>query len=664
MGSGFTRSSTVAFAFFVLSLLSCAGLINQGLYMQSLLLQASDISFEQHLLLEQTGNKLHNLLGASGAAAQTVPVQISPIIQQDIRVNLAQVNANQLRLVTLFGRGDQAWLNALFPELPLVQAHLLEVDGVLGQVNHLVADIQPAPLDSPQAIKSVDLLVSHHGKLLSVLAKFNDMLYQHALQKNKVLSVLYGALLVLILCGFCLIWCLLFRPLMRILAKSTEEIAHKDASLAFQALHDTLTLLPGRLAFNQRMQELAGEGRIYCNTCLLLLNVDNFKSINDTFGHPAGDRALVHVANCLRGYLQAHESAYRIAGDEFALILENMTQQDKVDMRVRQLVYAVRNQCTLDGHAITCSVGGAWGEKSGSSLREMFSAAHVALYEVKENGRNHYRFFDQISEVDVGALLKIEQDLHFAVKNRQFVVYYHPITRIVDDQIIGFEALARWQHPEQGLLLPKAWLRTAERLSLLSLITCMVIDQVVEDYYAWKQQGLSPPTININITESMLVSGVVFDYIQPLLEQHGNSRNSRFWLGVEVTESIVFDRSIEPIRKQLELMQKAGVKIALDDFGTGFASLTHLQAVPFDILKLDQAFTSKVLADPNMRVIVKSLIDLAGGIHKEIVCEGVEDEGTKALLLALGCSYMQGYLYSRPLPYAQTTQLLTAQGMA
>ena len=273
----------------------------------------------------------------------------------------------------------------------------------------------------------------------------------------------------------------------------------------------------------------------------------------------------------------------------------------------------------------------------------------------RELVQNHFLLSDGMNDVDAGQILKLGQELQAAITNNQFVVHYQPIVELDSGKLQGFEALARWQHPERGLLLPKEWLPIAEHLSLASEITCKIMAAVAQDHQRWRSTGLQTYPVNINITEHMLLSGVALEQLKAII---GCVPEERPWIGVEVTESIVFDRAFDVIKDQLQQMSEAGVRIYLDDFGTGFANLAHLRKIPFDALKLDRSFTSQILQDKGMHLIVKSLIELSHGLNKTLICEGVDKPELRQALLKMGCRYSQGFLHYKAMPFDQVCEIL------
>ncbi|HPQ95655.1 MAG TPA: EAL domain-containing protein, partial [Thiolinea sp.] len=471
------------------------------------------------------------------------------------------------------------------------------------------------------------------------------------------------SIVILVLAGVWLIWFLTLRPLGVRLERNYREIREKNASLAFQANHDTLTGLLNRTAFMQHMNALGRSGHLHEQTALILADVDNFKSINDNHGHHAGDRVLMEFARRLGLEQGDNESLYRLSGDEFAVVMTAVSGRQQVVARAEQILRNLRQKITLSGSGydlpISGSLGGAWGRSCGASLEEMFSAADMALHHVKNNGRNHFALFDEVSGLAISHILEMEQELYQAVEQRAFVLYYQPIVDIRDNALIRLEALLRWRHPQRGILEPERWMPVAERLSILSEINLQVFDILEQDIRRWQAMNLACVPVNINITESLLLSGLVVDRIRELMQEPGMACH----IGIEVTESVILDRSIKLARSQLERIRAAGIHIALDDFGTGFANLSHLNSIPYDAIKIDQSFVRIIPEDRGMRLIIESMIALLERLGKEVVCEGVENETVRDLLIRMGCRYSQGFLHARPLPFEQVCHWLKHRGV-
>ena len=671
--SNIQKISMIAFSLIAVVIIICSVLIGYNLKQQGDMLRASGISYDQRILLERINEDVHILLDSNSNAglAESVILQT----KKDILINAKILNDNQAELKKLLLNQSEIFFKFGKPfEIIARNKNLHEIEVLLERFNERVDKISAADVSTLLAGKkywgSVGTLQQPYNGLLfsrtaflNTLVFLNRLVYKSSLRQNEKIRILYAIMFVSALTGLWLIWFLTLRPLSKHLAGTYREIISKNNDLKFQASHDSMTQLLNRSAFNKKMAELSQGSLGIGKGCLILIDADEFKSINDNLGHQAGDEVLMNIAKVMQQDPLVSEFAYRLGGDEFAIIIDEIDNHQQLIDRLDCLVKNIRQPIIVAGNEIitTCSLGVAWGDKCGKTLTEVFNAADAALYKVKEDGRNNYQLFGDMSDQNVTQALKDEQELQRAVKEKQFIVHYQPVVHLETGELDSLEALARWQHPTRGELLPEAWLPLADRLSLSSEITLQIMDLVEKDYHHWKARKLEIRTVSFNLTEQMLVSGKAYSHLKGILERTSDTPN---WLGIEVTESIVFDRSFEQIQRQLQLIHEAGIKIALDDFGTGFANLSHLRRIPFDSLKIDESFTSEILNDPGMHLIVKSLIDLSIGLEKQIICEGIETAEVREVLLEMGCKFSQGFLHNKGLPFEKSCTLLSLVGKA
>ena len=670
--SNIQKISMIAFSIITIAIIFCSVLIGYNLKQQGDMLRASGISYDQRLLLERVNDQTHLLLDESNNArlADRFILQTKRDIIDDAKLlntNHAELKGlilNQNEIFYKFGKSF---------EITARNKNLHEIDVLLERFNSHLDIIASADAAALRAGKnhlvSDDTFQSYNGLLfsrksfLNVMVFLNTLVYKSSLRQNKKIRLLYTIILGCALSGVWLIWFLMLRPLSRRLAETYQEIINKNNDLSYQASHDPLTRLLNRSAFNKKMESISQDNQGIGNGCLILFDADEFKSINDNLGHQAGDEVLINIAKVIQEDPLGNEYAYRLGGDEFAIIIDRIKDREQLIRRLDHLINNIRQPITVAGNKLvtTCSMGVAWGDKCGNTLDEVFSAADAALYKVKETGRNRYQLFADMSDQTVIQVQEIEEELRRAVELKQFIVHYQPIVHLETGELDCLEALARWRHPTRGELLPEAWLPIADRLSLTCDITLQIMALVEQDYHHWKARKLAVQRVYYNLTEQMLVSGKAYSHLKGMLERTTDDPN---WLGIEITESIVFDRSFEQIQQQLELINEAGIKISLDDFGTGFANLSHLRRIPFDSLKIDESFTSKILDDPGMHLIVKSLIDLSIGLEKQVICEGIQTAELREALLEMGCKYSQGFLHNKGLPFEKSCTLLSVAGQA
>lgn len=656
-------NSVFAFFSITLMIIFCSVLINLGLALQQNMLKASGYSYDQKIILNKLDNITQILIQESSRKMLT-PRMVDNL-KNDIQENVSLLKKHQIEIKKLLEGNNIIEKKSLdYFYSYSIKKQVDDLNPYLEKINkrsQYIIHANFASLTSGYNFWTpIDSLSNEDSKLLIIISDLNQSIHQAALNQNKLLKILYAILLLLALIGLWSIWFFKINRLNKALEKSYLNLSQKNETLSFQASHDSLTLLPNRFAFNKRLHDLIDENidenNKALNFSLILLDIDYFKSINDTLGHQTGDALLSEVAQRLMkviNSLRTSTTIYRLGGDEFAIILENIKNKLEVQRYSEDLMNELHKTFTYENHtlSISCSMGIVFNPPRPINSHEAFSAADIALYRVKENGRGHFLFYDDISLVPVRELLKTENELRAAVNNQDFLVYYQPIINLQTKHIDYIEALARWNHPQLGIIPPSQWLAIAERLSLVSLITLQVLNKADSDYQTWLAQGLQLKRININFTEALLVN-------QQALQELNIFSNQRPWMGIEVTESIILDRSFSTIKKHLCHLKKQGVEIFLDDFGTGFANLSHLRELPVDTIKIDRSFTAELLDNKEAQVIVKFIIDLANRLNKKTVCEGVENTETLDLLMKMGCNYSQGFLHSEPLSFQNMTNLL------
>lgn len=650
-------NSVFAFFSITLMIIFCSFLINLGLTLQQNMLKASGYSYDQKIILNKLDNITQVLIQESSRKILTPRMVIN--LKKDIKENIDLLKKNHIEIKKLLNGNnfiEKIALNYFYSDD--IENKINDLDPYLEKIDDRSQYIINADFNSLKSGYNfwtpIDSLSNNSSKLSVIISELNYIIYQNALNQNKLLKILYAILLLLALIGLWSIWFLKVNRLNKALEKSYLNLSQKNEILSFQASHDALTLLPNRFVFNKKLQDLIDQSNELLNFSLILLDIDHFKSINDTLGHQTGDALLVEIAQRLiKTVSLLNTSIYRLGGDEFAIIIENSKTKLEIQQYSEYLMSELQQSFIYETHRIfiSCSMGIIFNPSQPINSHEVFSAADIALYRVKENGRGHFLFYDDISLVPIRELLKTENELRAAVNNHEFLVYYQPIINLQTRHIEYIEALARWNHPELGIIPPSHWLAIAERLSLVSLITLQVLNKAESDYHAWQAQNLYLERININFTEGLLVN-------QQALQELNIFSNPKPWMGIEVTESIILDRSFSTIKKHLCHLKKQGVEIFLDDFGTGFANLSHLRELPVDKIKIDRSFTTELLQSKEAQVIVKFIIDLASRLDKKTVCEGVENVETLELLITMGCSYSQGFLHSEPLSFQDMTHLL------
>jgi diguanylate cyclase (GGDEF)-like protein len=430
------------------------------------------------------------------------------------------------------------------------------------------------------------------------------------------------------------------------------ERCRAEASLAFMARHDALTQLPNRVLFRERLEQAiaaAGHG----NVCALLcLDLDRFKVINDTLGHPVGDGLLRAVAARLLAAARTVDTVARLGGDEFAIVQAGLTSVQHAEILADRIVASIQQPFVIDGNRIVVavSIGISIAHEDDTATETLLKNADIALYLAKSQGRSTYRFFQPEMDGKVQELRAGEMELRNALPANDFELDYQPIMDLRTETVTGFEALLRWNHPVRGRISPLDFIPIAEETGLIVPIGDWVLRAACEAAAAWPDHI----DVAINLSPAQFNGAPLFESVQQALAASGLAPTR---LVLEITESVLLQHSDD----RLVLLHKfhaLGIRIALDDFGTGFSSLSYLRGFPFDKIKIDKSFIRDADSSNDSTVIVAAIIGLARSLGMMTVAEGVETQQQLAMLRAQGCERVQGYLFSRPVPVDQVPDLI------
>jgi len=430
---------------------------------------------------------------------------------------------------------------------------------------------------------------------------------------------------------------------------AADEIKH----LAF---YDPLTQLPNRRLLQDRLQQaLAASARSRMYGALLFIDLDNFKTLNDTLGHDKGDLLLQQVASRLSGCVRECDTVARLGGDEFVVMLENLSETSREaaghSETVGEKIIAALNQpYQLAGyrHRSTPSIGVTLFSDTIRNIDELMKQADIAMYQAKAAGRNTQRFFEPSMQAEVIARTNLEADLNLGLQEKQFLLHYQP--QVNDEgHITGAEALVRWQHPQRGLILPSEFIRLAEETGLIVSLGLWVLETACFQLANWAgRKDMKHLALAVNVSARQFQQMDFVEQVLAVLDQTGVDPGK---LKLELTESLLVSNVEDTIAKMTALKAK-GVCFSLDDFGTGYSSLSYLKQLPLDQLKIDQGFVRDILIDSNDAAIAKMVVALAESMGLAVIAEGVEDEAQRSFLTHHGCHAYQGYLFSRPLPLA------------
>jgi diguanylate cyclase (GGDEF)-like protein len=435
-----------------------------------------------------------------------------------------------------------------------------------------------------------------------------------------------------------------------------EHEAAKE-KLAFLAQFDPLTHLPNRLLLRDRFEHaaLAAQGG-NAMMAMMYLDVDNFKQINDGFGHETGDKVLVAVVGRLQQVIPAADTLSRLSGDEFAILLTGLRDTPAVVGVANAIRDLFADPVIVDGHALNLSfsVGISLFPADGRDFDTLLKAADAAVQGAKAAGRDTYRFFTQGMNADLQEQMRLTGELNRAVRQREFELYFQPQVDIRHGRITGVEALIRWQHPVEGLVSPARFIPLAERSGHIVQIGEWVLNEACRQARCWQDQGLAPLVVAVNLSAMQFKRGNVLGMVSAALADSGLPAHC---LELELTESILL-QDVDATMETLRGLKALGAKLSIDDFGTGYSSLSYLKRLDVDKLKIDQSFVRDVLADGDGASIVQAIIQLGHILQLEVIAEGVETEAQLAFLRASGCDEAQGYLFSRPVPAEAMVQLI------
>lgn len=436
---------------------------------------------------------------------------------------------------------------------------------------------------------------------------------------------------------------------------STAALANSltlaNEELTQLALHDTLTGLPNRILLadriSQAMAKVAEQGGCFS---LMFIDLDGFKPVNDAFGHHLGDRLLREVALRLRDQLRSQDTLARIGGDEFVLLVRLGEPDDAPQVAARQ-VSLLSKSFRVDEHdlQISASVGIALYPGNGQTAEELLMNADAAMYHAKGAGKNGYSFFDVSMNTNARKQLQLLQDLRQALEHNQFRLHYQPKFDAVSGQPVGAEALLRWEHPQQGLLLPEHFIELAEKTGLIIPIGEWVLNEACRQMRAWFDEGYSHWRISVNLSALQFCYSGLVDSVVSVLERHRLPANS---LTLEITETTAMSDA-DASMTVLQRLSQMGVDLSIDDFGTGYSSLMYLKRLPANELKIDRGFVRDLEHDSDDAAIVSAIVALGQALGLRIVAEGVETDTQQSFLTTLGCDALQGFLLGQPLPAEQ-----------
>ena len=440
-------------------------------------------------------------------------------------------------------------------------------------------------------------------------------------------------------------------------ARDVTEKKRAQELIRFQAYHDLLTKLPNRALMEDRLSIAITQARRNDQSlAVMFLDLDRFKWVNDTMGHTMGDRLLQAVAQRLENTLRKGDTLARFGGDEFALILPQIKHRSDATIIAEKVLGELKDPFKIDEHElyVSGSIGIAVYPEAGQSMEALIQSADMAMYCVKDRGKNGFEFYNEAMNEISTARLTIERDLRKALANGDLRVCYQPQVNASTEQIVGFEALVRWEHAVNGMIFPDEFIPVAEETGLILDVGNYVLETACRDLAAWRAEGVEKIRVSINFSAPQVEQDDFIERIVDTLRRHNLPGDC---LEVEITENIIMNDMSQVIQK-LRKLTALGIKIAIDDFGTGYSSLSYLQQFPINTLKIDKSFVGSIHVNEGGTSIVDAIVAMAQGLKLNLIAEGVETDPQLEYLKGLGCAEIQGWLFGKAESAETTGQIL------
>ena len=441
---------------------------------------------------------------------------------------------------------------------------------------------------------------------------------------------------------------------------SRVELIRQQETLNYQANHDYLTGLPNRILLNDRLTQAIKKARkSKSQVGLLMIDLDHFKEINDSLGHEFGDKILKVVTQYLKNTISKSDTLARLGGDEFSIIVEDINTIDDVSTIAQKILDILSKPFHIGSNKlyISSSIGISIFPDDGITTQDLIKYADAAMYKAKEEGRNNFQYYSVEMTEQAQERLTLETNLRVALGNREFVVYYQPQINGRTGELLGMEALVRWNNPTLGIVPPSKFIPLAESTGLIVELDRYVMHTAMRQLVRWYDEGLNPGILAMNLTVKQLQQSDFIKVLNSMLEE---TQCQAEWLALEVTEGQIMTNP----KKAIEILNeigKLGIELAIDDFGTGYSSLSYLKKLPINKLKVDQSFVRDLPVDEEDIAITKAIIALAKSLNLHILAEGVEREEQKRFLVENGCEAIQGFLYSKPIPAEEMEMFLKSR---
>jgi len=437
-----------------------------------------------------------------------------------------------------------------------------------------------------------------------------------------------------------------------------DEIKAVGERFEYLSHHDDLTQLPNRVLFYESLSQAVLHAKINNKSlALLFLDMDNFNIINNTLGNDIGDQLFKAIAERLKRYTAPCDMVARIQGDEFALIISDIADPMSIKIETQKILDLLSRPYNLYGHEvfITSSIGITLFPEDHQEVEGLIKNAELAMYYAKNHGRNSYKFYSSDLNVQSSEYMALANSLHRAIDRNELRVFYQPLVDLQSGLIVGAEALARWQHPDLGIIMPSKFIPVAEQTGLILRLSEVILYSVCDQMQAWHKAGIDYGFIAVNLSsQHFRPDNNLIEFIGKVLQE---TETEPSHLELELTESIIMQNAEFTIRV-LSQLQAIGVKVAIDDFGTGYSSLSYLKHFPVNTLKIDRCFIQDIITDRHDATISLAIIDLAHSLSLQVIAEGVETTEQIQFLRENSCDLVQGYYFSPPLPAAEFEKML------
>ena len=432
------------------------------------------------------------------------------------------------------------------------------------------------------------------------------------------------------------------------LYRSEQEVLGLNKELSFTSLHDVLTGLPNRHNLHSQLDLMVANAKRYQSKfAVLFLDLDHFKNVNDTLGHNIGDELLKAVAHKLKSIVRENDIISRIGGDEFIIVLNDVTNMHNLEQVILKILEAFRKEWVIKGHYLhlSTSIGAAIYPDDSKEISELMKYADIAMYKAKSEGRDQFSFFTNELNLQIHEEVRIANDMHRALDENEFVLYYQPKIEISTGKIIGAEALIRWNHYEKGIVYPNDFIHVAENTGFITKLGTWVIHETARMLARLKSHGYGDIHISCNVSTRQFQNPALYDDINNAIGTYAVNPQK---FAIEITESVMMEH-LDVTMETLTKIKSIGVNICMDDFGTGYSSLSYLRQMPIDSLKIDKSFVDDITENGNNdQVLINTIIAMGKSLNLNVIAEGVDKSYQLDFLRSIGCGYYQGYYFAKP----------------